>query len=344
MRILSVGSLSGLSNTCLHRNWALHKVADEVDEVNTQVNPLTFWGRVCYHLFYWGLPMYIPENNNENEEICAMVQNKHYDIIWIDKGHTIRPSTLKFIKKISPDTTIVSYSPDNMALRHNQTQQYLECIPLYDLLITNKSYILNSMKRLGARDVVFVNNSYEKSFHHPFNLTIEQRRKLGGDIGFIGVWEKERCNSILYLVNHGLKVRVWGAGKWNKYKNYSPNLVIEGRFLHGEDYSMALAAFRINLCFLRKANFDTQTTRSVEIPACGSFMLAEKTGEHLEMFEENKEAVFWESNEELLTKCSYYLLHEEERELIAKAGYQRCLSSDYSNEGMVRRIVQRMKE
>ena len=41
MRILSVGSLSGMSNTCLHRNWALHKVADEVDEINTQLNPIT---------------------------------------------------------------------------------------------------------------------------------------------------------------------------------------------------------------------------------------------------------------------------------------------------------------
>ena len=45
MRILSVGSLSGMSNTCLHRNWALHKVADEVDEINTQLNPITLWGR-----------------------------------------------------------------------------------------------------------------------------------------------------------------------------------------------------------------------------------------------------------------------------------------------------------
>lgn len=59
-------------------------------------------------------------------------KNKDYDIVWIDKGHTILPSTLKYIKKISPNTIIVSYSPDNMALRHNQTQQYLETIPLYD--------------------------------------------------------------------------------------------------------------------------------------------------------------------------------------------------------------------
>lgn len=26
-------------------------------------------------------------------------KNKDYDIVWIDKGHTILPSTLKYIKK-----------------------------------------------------------------------------------------------------------------------------------------------------------------------------------------------------------------------------------------------------
>ena len=280
MRILSVGSLSGMSNTCLHRNWALHKVADEVDEINTQLNPITLWGRICYHLFFLGLPIRIPENNKENEKICKMVKNKDYDIVWIDKGHTILPSTLKYIKKISPNTIIVSYSPDNMALRHNQTQQYLETIPLYDYFFTNKSYILDNMRKLGAKNIFFVNNSYEETFHHPYNLTEQERIELGGDVGFVGSWEQERCDSILYLADNGIKVRVFGTKEWQKYKNYSPNLKIEDHGLKGIDYSKSLQAFKISLCFLRKINYDLQTSRSVEIPACSGFMMAERTDEH----------------------------------------------------------------
>ena len=339
MKILSVGGMNGLSNTCLHRNWALHKVADEVDEVNTQLHPISLLTRICYHLFFRGFPVRIPENNNENERIHMMIQQKHYDVVWIDKGHTIFASTLRFIKAVSPSTIIVSYSPDNMALRHNQTQQYLECIPYYDYIFTNKSYILDDMRRLGAKNIHFVNNSYEETFHHPYNLTEKEKRELGGEVGFVGMWEKERCESIFYLADHGIKVKVFGNKVWDKYATYSPNLEIVGHLLKGEDYNKSLQAFRISLCFLRKINFDQQTTRSVEIPACGGFMLAERTDEHLAMFKEGKEAAYFSSNEELLEKCQYYLNHETERKQIALSGRERCLTSDYSNEGMIKKCL-----
>lgn len=51
-----------------------------------------------------------------------------------------------------------------MALRHNQTQQYLETIPLYDYFFTNKSYILDNMRKLGAKNIFFVNNPTKKLF------------------------------------------------------------------------------------------------------------------------------------------------------------------------------------
>lgn len=338
MKILSVGGMDGLSNTCLHRHWALEKIADEIDIVNTS-GFTSLWYKIAYHLFLYGFPVRLPENNRENELVIQQIDSNRYDIVWIDKGITINPETLTYIKRKSPGTIIVSYSPDNMALRHNQSQQYIECVSLYDYIVTNKSYIIEDLQKLGAKHVCFVNNSYEETFHHPFNLTDEERKELGGDVGFVGAWEKERCDSILYLVDNGIKVRVFGDVKWNKYIGYSPNLDIVGHLLRGEDYSKALQAFRISLCFLRKMNFDKQTTRSVEIPACGGFMLAERTDEHLAIFEEGKEAVYFSSNEELLEKCRYYLEHEEERNSIAMAGRERCQTSGYSNEGMVRKVL-----
>lgn len=338
LSILSVGGMNGKSNTCLHRHWALEKIAHRIDTVNTSTK-INLWFRIVYHLFLYGLPIRLPDLKKINKEIIERILSYDYDIVWIDKGIVVYPETLKEIKRLSPDTIIVSYSPDNMALRHNQSQQYLECVPLYDYIITNKSYIIEDMKKMGAKNVTFVNNSYSEDFHKPYELTEEERKELGGDVGFIGFWEEERCKSILYLVDHGVKVKVFGDAKWDNYTNYSPNLTIMGRLLKNEDYCKSLHAFRISLCFLRKMNFDTQTTRSVEIPACGGFMMAERTDEHLSLFEENKEAVYFSSNEELLGKCKYYLDNEEERKRIAVAGKKRTFISGYSNESMVKYFI-----
>ena len=111
------------------------------------------------------------------------------------------------------------------------------------------------------------------------------------------------------------------------------NLQVENKPIYNEDYAKALCATKINLCFLRKINRDLHTSRTMEIPACGGFMLAERTSEHQELFEENKEAVFFDNNnpKKLLEKVRYYLEHEEEREAIAKAGRKRCLKSGYSH-------------
>lgn len=338
MKILSVGNMDGLSNTCLHRHWALEKIADEIDVVNTS-GFTSLWYKIAYHLFLYGIPIRIPENRKENTQIIEKIDSTYYDIIWIDKGVTIYPETLQYIKRKSSKTVIISYSPDNMALRHNQSQQYLECIPLYDYIITNKSYILDDMRRLGAKDICFVNNSYESTFHYPRILTSKDYQEIGGDIGFVGAWEKERCESILYLAQHGLNVRVWGGGKWLKYRGMYPNLKIEDKGLYSENYAKSFKAFKISLCFLRKMNYDLQTTRTVEIPACGGFMMAERTIEHQAMFEENKEAVFFSSNEELLEKCKYYLVHEEERKQIIAAGLKRCQTSGYSNIETIKNIL-----
>lgn len=336
--ILSVGGMNGKSNTCLHRHWALEKIAHRIDVVNTSTK-INLWFRIVYHLFMYGLPIRLPDLKKINKKIIERIRSCNYDIVWIDKGIVVYPETLEEIKRLSPDTKIVSYSPDNMALRHNQSQQYLECIPFYDYIITNKSYIIEDMKILGAKNITFVNNSYSEDFHKPYELSDTERIELGGDVGFIGFWEEERCKSILYLVDHGVKVKVFGDAKWNNYANYSPNLTIMGRFLGEEDYCKSLHAFRISLCFLRKMNFDTQTTRSVEIPACGGFMMAERTDEHLALFKEDKEAAYFSSNEELLEKCLYYLGNEEKRSKIALAGRERTLMSGYSNEDMIKSII-----
>ncbi|TKD65546.1 glycosyltransferase [Flavobacterium sp. ASW18X] len=340
MKILSIGWFSRVSNTSLHRHWALEKNAKHIDAVDLGNGKTSFKYKIAYHLFQKGLPIGLPDASNANKTIKKLVDKNSYDLVWIDKGVTVNPSTLEFIKFKLPNCKLVSYSPDNMALRHNQSQQYLDGISLYDVVFTNKSYILEDLKRLGAKKVIFKHNLYESSFHYPRTLTNSEKEYFGADVGFVGAWEQERCASILFLVDNGINVKVFGDGEWNHYKNYAPNLtILSGVF--SEDYSKALQAFTICLCFLRKINYDQQTTRTMEIPACGGFMMAERTAEHLDLFKEGEEAAFFSSNEELLELCTYYLNNIPKRNSLAEAGLERCKSSGYSNEAGVKKMIEK---
>lgn len=343
MRILSIGEFYNLSNTCLHRHWALTKLSTHIDQIELYPTKPSFKFKIANRLFQnYRLPVPLPDEHKTNETIKTLVDQNNYDLIWIDKGLTINAKTLQYIKYSNPKCHIISYTADNMAERHNQSQNFLNCIPLYDYHITTKSYIIENLKGLGAKKVLFTYQSYENTFHYPRSLTIKEQVELGGDVGFIGAWEKERCDSILYLINNNIKVTVFGNGKWEMYKNYHPNLTIKPA-IFSEDYSKAIQAFKISLCFLRKINNDLHTSRTMEIPACGGFMLAERTKEHLELFKEDKEAVYFSSNNELLEKCRYYLSNPKECLSIAEAGVKRCKNSGYSNLETLKRIIKSIK-
>jgi hypothetical protein len=160
-------------------------------------------------------------------------------------------------------------------------------------------------------------------------VSAAERERVGGGVGFVGSWEAARAESMLHLARAGIDVRVWG-NRWERQQARHPKLRIEGRALYGDDYGRAINAFDINLCFLRKLNRDLQTQRSVEIPACGVFMLAERTDEHCGLFEEGREAEFFGSDDELLVKVQHYLAHPDQRRAIANAGRERCLRDGYS--------------
>jgi hypothetical protein len=274
-----------------------------------------------------------------NDQIHKAIARQTPDILWIDKGQTIAAATLRSVRHSTPNCLIVGYSPDDMTNPGNQSRRFVAGLPQYDVYFTTKTYGVAELQKLGARRVHFIGNSYDPETHRPLAPSKKQRAELGGSVGFIGQWEEHRSGSLCQLAGAGIPVRVWGHD-WHSCQCRSNSLRLEHRPLWGNDYALALCSFDINLCYLRKSNRDLQTTRTVEIPACGAFMLAERTDEHLALFEEGKEAEFFGDDAELIDKTKYYLAHPPKREAIAEAGRQRCLRSGYSNQ---HRMEQMMK-
>lgn len=281
---------------------------------------------------------FAPDTTNINGKIKNAVSCAPFDVVWIEKGVMVLPSTLRFVKRRLPRAKLVQCSEDDMYAKHNRSHYYVWGLKYFDVVFTTKTYNLEELKRLGAKRTELFLDSYNEHVHKPMQLTEKERERFSCDVSAIGAFEKERAESLMYLAEHGIKVVVWGSG-WHAWTNRHENLMVKDEFLFGMDYAKAISATKINLNFLRKVNRDEVTSRSIEIPACGGFMLAERTKRHLEFFKEGKEAEFFGSNEELLKKINYYLVHDDERTRIAAAGRARCFSSGYSMKEQLKKMM-----
>jgi len=276
--------------------------------------------------------------DNLNKRILKKVEEFKPDIIFIIKGNSVYPYTLKQIKEKYPKIKLISFSLDDMYAWHNRSIYYAIGLKYYDVVFTTKSYNIGELKQLGAKNVKFLYQAFSKKYHKPCSNCDVVKYKY--NVLFIGFAERERFEYMNFLAKNGIEIHIYGSG-WQKkeFKNHHLNLKIYYKDLIGEGYSNAISCSKISLCFLRKINRDLHTSRSIEIPACGGFMIAEITEEHKKLFEEDKEAVYFDTKEELLEKVKYYLEHEEERKQIAKAGYERTRKNDYSYDDMVNRIL-----
>jgi hypothetical protein len=274
-----------------------------------------------------------------NRQIVEHVRRAPFDVLWIDRGLTIEAATLRAVRDLQPRCRVVGYSPDDMYARHNQSPQFRRHLALYDLYVTTKSYGVAELRAIGCPAATFSGNAYDPYTHRPLPVDAAARERYGGAVGFVGSWEDARAESMYRLACADIPVRVWG-NMWERQRTRHPNLRVEGRALYGDDYALAINAFDINLCFLRKLNRDLQTQRSVEIPACGAFMLAERTEEHQALFAEGREAEFFGSDDELVEKTRYYLAHPEQRCRIAAAGRARCLRDGYSYQDRLAEVLE----
>lgn len=258
-----------------------------------------------------------------NRKIIAAVE-KTTDVLWLDAADMIRAETLQAVKLTNPKLSILWYSEDDMMNLRLRTKWLEDSIPYIDLWITTKSFNVDAgeVPSLGVRRTLFVNNSCDPAIHRPLALEDGDAETFGALVSFIGTFEAPRAKSVLHLAQAGYEVRIWGNG-WKDMKNCHKNLRIEGRPAYNDEFAKVVSASRINLCFLRQANRDLQTCRSVEIPGCAGFMAHERNPEIKGLFREGEEAVFFSNDDELTTICERWLDDENGRQRIAQAAKAR---------------------
>jgi spore maturation protein CgeB len=225
-----------------------------------------------------------------------------------------------------------------------------EALGGFDILFYCKRYEEADYAAIG-KPLVYMPLGYCDEVHRPLASTDP---RWACEVGFLGGWEPRRERLLHEVAAATPDLKIWGGywdfledGRWalrrqlildqlaggDRYCFHRDPLVAgawQGGEVYADDYARALTGAKIGLGFLRKVCPDQHTTRTFEIPACGSMLLADRTEEHQAFFEEGKEAEFFDSAEELVDKVQFYAANESARSAMAFRGRERCVAGHYA--------------
>ncbi|MFH1702691.1 MAG: glycosyltransferase [Nitrospirota bacterium] len=273
-----------------------------------------------------------------NKKLLKMVKDCKPDLVFIHKGQLIYTETLKEIKANTRAPLFIFNPDDPFNLNRGASNNFIRnSIPLYDCYFNWSKILTSKLKNAGAQRVEYLPFACDPELHYPIPLTERDRKNYGSDIVFVGNWDEER--EIWLSDLQGYNLAIWGADYWKKRcKNKFLRSCWKRRTAIGDEMAKVCLSSRINLNILRLQNKGAHNMRTFEIPACGGFMLHERSDEVLEFFKEGKEIECFDSVKELKDKINFYLNNENLRTKIAKAGYERCMRSGYLYIDRVRQI------
>lgn len=261
-------------------------------------------------------------------------------LVFVFKGSILRYSTLQMIQQTG--TPLFNFYPDPDLVKFHRFygNDFLASVPCYDCIFTPKSYHIESLMAVGAKRIEFLPYAYDPWCHYPVKSTPEEKQIFASDIAFIGTWGKKRAGILETLVSSDFSYRlvIWG----NQWEQLSPTSLlrkyVQFKPATGTTQAKVFGNTKIALAFLLPP--DLHTARTFEIPAFGAFVLAERTSEHVSFFGEGREIVCFESVKELRDKIDYYLVHDDERQAIARAGYEKVTRGGHSYVDRMRRVLE----
>jgi spore maturation protein CgeB len=291
------------------------------------------------------------------------------EIVWAEKQEYLRADTIRRLRSMG--AFVMHYNPDPYySLSWKRTRLADECVGVYNALIVTKRYELDAYAKHATGRIVYSPLGYDLIGHAPPPSPADNPREK---VVFVGGWEPRRERLLAAALVHTPDAAVWGYG-WNiaQRSRLDPLRALRlGRLTPGrslyfgaphaelapalrsgeggngeiyeERYAAVVAGSRIALGFLRELNPDQHTTRTFEIPAIGGFMLADRTDDHREFFEEGKEAEYFSTDDEYRDKVGFYLANESARARIAAAGHRRCITSGYSYDDRIRAVMAELK-
>ncbi len=245
-----------------------------------------------------------------NDDLYSAISEFIPDVIFLYRCTHIYPKTISKIKSNYPNVHIVGYNNDDpfSLLAPKYLWRYFKkSIRFHDLFFTFREKNNYDIKKFGCQKTILIRHWFDKDIIFHENNDFNLRKKI--DIVFVGHYENDgRLEFLKAIILQGFNLSVYGYG-WDQYfkKDFYLKNQLSIEYLDAKKYRKILSSAKIALCFFSKLNNDEYTTRCSEIPALETLLLCQRTKQIEALYEENSEAVFFTSIDEMLMKISWLL-------------------------------------
>jgi hypothetical protein len=166
-------------------------------------------------------------------------------------------------------------------------------------------------------------------------------------LSFIGRWcpSKEAILTAIATALPDLRIKIWGSRWQNVSKGSILAPFIQYRDIYGPAYALGVGGSKINLALLHErvagaSSGDQITSRTFHIPACGGFMLHQRTRDLKAIFEEDVDCAAFDDASEAVERIKRFLGDERARRAIAENG-RKTVESAHSWDHRAKAILDR---
>jgi glycosyltransferase involved in cell wall biosynthesis len=212
--------------------------------------------------------------------------------------------------------SMVFFSDDDWRILNHS----IHWVEHYNFATTNDINAVEIYRQAGFNHVFHMQYAANPRIYYPREVPKQYA------VTFVGQAYLGRPQMIYQLMMKGIDLRVWGTG----WENITELKAISGHSVPTEKMIEIFCASKIVLglawCSVPTTNGELMPQikgRTFEYPACRAFQLTCADNRLSHYFDVGKEIVTYRDVDELVEKIHYYLNHNEEREKIAEAGYQK---------------------
>ncbi len=235
------------------------------------------------------------------------------DIVYVQNLSYVSDDTLARLKKISGFVAaqIASEAPPPDRLRR------------YDLILTSFPHFVERFRALGVDSEYFRIGFDSRVLDRLADVETEQAGAVF--CGALGRAQHDAGNALLERAARRTRIDFWGynATGWDEGSPILANY-------HGEAWGIGMfrvlrqSKIALNRHIDVAENF-ANNMRLYEATGVGTMLLTDAGSNLAELFDPGREVETYADEDELVDKIEYYLAHDDERRVVARAGQERTL-------------------